>query len=1177
MEGFKKERAIAKGSFTRKLKVFNNSILNEEPNTVLEAILDEVNTAFKNTDEANNKLINSAQNDSEIEAFNQYMLPMEQERVTAYSTVCKLKESQTQAKHAEEGKTFCVKKLDNPMFDGDIRLFATFKNDYNRLMTPRYGRDSFVLKSCLTKEVLLHFNWIDDYDLMWERLEEKFGSAPKIIDYVVNSIKTLKPVPENNNSKMLELINTLERGWYDLKKLKKENEIENITVITYIEKLLPSNTMHDWAITRHKLSATDPIFPELMKFLTNERKVIEYLEENVRKSGSTSKISSNNLVKNDSEINQSDYVNLIQQMQTSQENQNKQFTQCLNNLTIAFNNLTNSSSKPVEKSLTGATGKWCYVHNTSNHDFIFCNTFKYFDNVMKLDVIKRNGLCFSCLTPGHMSNVCTLRKPCTVIGPTGNCNKSHHPILHDIFKVNISNTSQLNAQNNNDLSGRFGNTISSNDVLLSIGTVYCKDYPICTLYDTGADLSLITHTLAQHLGLTGTDIELSITKVGNVSDVCQSKCYKLNLVDLYGCEWIINACGINEITSDLKEINMQGIAEKLKVNIQDIIRPSKKVELLIGNDYCSLMPNVIKTVDNLQLLKNTFGVCVRGKCNSGIGDITCNITVRVSHIICKSSDDIITKSNRTFSKQVEDFFTAENLGTECNPRCGNCRCGKCSFDGQISIKEQREMNIILDNLVYDINRKHWIITYPWIKDPNDLPNNYSSAFARLKSTEKRLLLLGSDYYVNYDKQIIDMINRNVAEKLDQFIIDTYNGPVHYLPHHEIHKPSSTSTPLRIVFNSSSSFAGHILNDYYAKGPDVLNNMLGVLLRFRLGHIGVTGDIKKMYNAIHTSIIDQHTHRFLWRNMNPNRPPDHYILKRVTFGDRPSGAIAILALRKTAEMFSDKFPKAAEIVGNDSFVDDIIFSVDEYEEAESILSEIETILKEGGFEIKEWLISKDNNESDSLINISQDNDKVLGILWNPKSDQLKFQLNLNFSKKHRNMKLDSNIKETEMEFRFPEILTRRLVMRQTASLYDPLGLLTPITLQAKLLMRQLILEQRSLTNISDKDIWDVPLSNSLYSKWKLYFNNLFQICDISFNRCIKPMLAVNKPILILFSDGSSVAFGSCAYIRWELYNGSFISKLILSKNRIAPTCQLTIPRLELSGCILSCRLRKLIEN
>ena len=51
------------------------------------------------------------------------------------------------------------------------------------------------------------------------------------------------------------------------------------------------------------------------------------------------------------------------------------------------------------------------------------------------------------------------------------------------------------------------------------------------------------------------------------------------------------------------------------------------------------------------------------------------------------------------------------------------------------------------------------------------------------------------------------------------------------------------------------------------------------------------------------------------------------------------------------------------------------------------------------------------------------------------------------------------------------------MRQTASLYDPIGLLTPITLQAKLLMRESIFEQRLIVNISSKDIWDIPISHS----------------------------------------------------------------------------------------------------
>ena len=52
-------------------------------------------------------------------------------------------------------------------------------------------------------------------------LESNFGPASKIVDYVVNSIKTLKHVPEGNNTKMLELINTLEHGWYNSKKIEK--------------------------------------------------------------------------------------------------------------------------------------------------------------------------------------------------------------------------------------------------------------------------------------------------------------------------------------------------------------------------------------------------------------------------------------------------------------------------------------------------------------------------------------------------------------------------------------------------------------------------------------------------------------------------------------------------------------------------------------------------------------------------------------------------------------------------------------------------------------------------------------------------------------------------------------------------------------------------------------------
>ena len=93
-------------------------------------------------------------------------------------------------------------------------------------------------------------------------------------------------------------------------------------------------------------------------------------------------------------------------------------------------------------------------------------------------------------------------------------------------------------------------------------------------------------------------------------------------------------------------------------------------------------------------------------------------------------------------------------------------------------------------------------------------------------------------------------------------VSVCEGPVHYVHHHEVLKPDSSSTPLRIVYNSSASYKGHMLNDYWAKGPDVLYSLLGILIRFRQGRFGFTGDISKMYNSVKLGILDQHTHRFL---------------------------------------------------------------------------------------------------------------------------------------------------------------------------------------------------------------------------------------------------------------------------------------------------------------------------
>lgn len=157
-------------------------------------------------------------------------------------------------------------------------------------------------------------------------------------------------------------------------------------------------------------------------------------------------------------------------------------------------------------------------------------------------------------------------------------------------------------------------------------------------------------------------------------------------------------------------------------------------------------------------------------------------------------------------------------------------------------------------------------------------------------------------------------------------MNKYQGPVHYLPHHELLKTDSKSTPIRIVFHSSASYMGHVLNDYYAKGPDMFCDLFGILLRFSQNPVAIVGDIGQIYKSVLISEVDKMTHRFLWLDMNTDKKLNHYCIQTVTFGDRPSGVIAMTALHKTEEMYKDKS------FINNSYVDDILHSCESTPEA-----------------------------------------------------------------------------------------------------------------------------------------------------------------------------------------------------------------------------------------------------
>ena len=307
------------------------------------------------------------------------------------------------------------------------------------------------------------------------------------------------------------------------------------------------------------------------------------------------------------------------------------------------------------------------------------------------------------------------------------------------------------------------------------------------------------------------------------------------------------------------------------------------------NRICSVPSSNHKLV----LSENRFGKCVSGSHQTSIQSSLPLIDyVTVDHMGGES---------------IKELINSESLGNNYN-MMNHSR-------NDISIKEKREIDLIEKGLKFRENCRE--AQYPWIKSSYYLPKNRQHAAAILKSTEKRLMKDTASMRI-YSRQIQDMLDRKVARKLSATEMETYDGPVYYIPHHKVLKPDSETTPYSIVFNSSSNYKEHVLNDYWAKGPMLLDNLAGVLLRFQENLVVVIGDIQKMYHSTKLALPDQHTHRFLWCDFELNREPDTYGMTSVCFGVRPAGTIASTALHKTAVMAGVDFSRAKDTIKHNSY-------------------------------------------------------------------------------------------------------------------------------------------------------------------------------------------------------------------------------------------------------------------
>ena len=211
-----------------------------------------------------------------------------------------------------------------------------------------------------------------------------------------------------------------------------------------------------------------------------------------------------------------------------------------------------------------------------------------------------------------------------------------------------------------------------------------------------------------------------------------------------------------------------------------------------------------------------------------------------------------------------------------------------------------------------------------------------------------------------------------------------------------------------------------------------------------------------------------------------------------------------------------------------------------------MHEVDKVLATGSFTVKEWLCSStESNPDTSTVSLDgKEGAKTLGVVWKPRKDVLSFAS-----------------KEVKVEK-----LTKRSILSNISKLYDPLGLASTVTIKAKVALQEIWK--------SKQFDWDDLLPKETGNTWKGLFEEIENLKEVEFPRCLQPEIVVGSPELHVFSDAIQTAYGAVAYLVWLTPEDPRVS-LVSSKARGAPIRHTTIPRLELMAALIASRLAQTI--
>ncbi|KAF1768839.1 hypothetical protein GCK72_000652 [Caenorhabditis remanei] len=442
-----------------------------------------------------------------------------------------------------------------------------------------------------------------------------------------------------------------------------------------------------------------------------------------------------------------------------------------------------------------------------------------------------------------------------------------------------------------------------------------------------------------------------------------------------------------------------------------------------------------------------------------------------------------------------------------------------------------------------------MVSLPWNGKQKRLASNRGVAAKRLEQlilSLKRKKNLMQDYDEILKKQLASGIIEIVTPEMDN-----NTDPVYYIPHRVVVKESSLTTKLRIVLDASSKKGGELsLNDCLDPGPSMLVDLFDILIRSRLPDYLVVADIEKAFHQVRLVPEDRNCTRFIWIK-DITKPPVRdniieYRFTRIPFGMTCSPFLLAATIDHYLNGMTDGI---AERIRQNIYVDNVMITSNNKAEIQDLRIASRDAFTSMNMRLREYITNCQEEMSkfprDEIT--SETTIKLLGYLWDTVKDTYTVKL--------------ATLLESHP--------TKRQVASRMAETFDPLGVLAPLLVSFKLLMRDLW---------DDGIDWKTKIPRSLLNRWEA-IRHQFSESSISIPRMLRPSGKFKKSHLLVFSDASKDTYACAVYILYEYEGRDPVVGLLTAKSKIKPSAcnTLTIPRLELLAIEIGARIAMTVVN